>query len=448
MNPGVQIVLRKKKWDIGRSGGAAFSPLSLDKLTYWVDYESANDDGSHKVDSWANKNTTVGGQIAQGTSGSRPILGINFVDFVSGASRFLSHSSELNTLMEDDLQGEIITVCAYPSPSSSGTFHLAFEPNSNKLNVAGINASSNKLKMTANNAERAYANDLVTVDEAYHIECIGSNGSAYHFNLDGVDGTVIGSPDDGWWFGDQAGATRTFNLGKTPIANSYGVSRMKEQLYFNELLTDDERASVISFLQTKHANAFLPATTVYFYGDSITRGNGLSPITDRWSTLFSKGIGVVEVNNGVDNQSITQSVTPTPVFTISSLVSKTITNSKIFFGWQANDSTYAITAEGSLEAGIVAYLSAYDDLLTEALSKSWLKADIVIVGGWDYNGNPDGDPTTLANFQAFAAAQKQWAIDNDLAYVSDFPTYSRQDHIHPDSEGSRTIALHVLNGLK
>ena len=80
-----------------------------------------------------------------------------------------------------------------------------------------------------------------------------ANNSQLYLSIDGVEQNINGDIDNGNWFGDNLNLdTFTFSALKLNGSTFYDNITDKEVIYFNQELSDANRAAIITYLKDKH----------------------------------------------------------------------------------------------------------------------------------------------------------------------------------------------------
>lgn len=170
-------------------------------------------------------------------------------------------------------------------------------------------------------------------------------------------------------------------------------------------------------------------TRAHFFGDSITAGYAITIAGHRWTTLLSSGMGLTEINYGLNGTTLIET-TPTSPFTGGSpsmrlraqadIPVKSGIDRYLFIAYSTNDidATYN-------NYNIANFTIQYHEILDIAASKGWIGSNIVIVGGYyldatGYANTHQSGSDFFADHNralAFIDAAKTVAIDRGTQYI-------------------------------
>jgi len=213
------------------------------------------------VERWNVDNITLSGTDVLSMNG----LYNGFNLLADGTPQYDSSNDEIDTSSDSFLildnfteissnQGELIAVVKY-DPSAGSGFNAIF--------LYGIFASSRVLFTTTSNGfeifydaavNRLYATAFNGV--GYYIVSFVSTGSEYRIYLnDPVTQktlTIVSGSNDGEWTDTVSTSVDNMSIGRLSAGAERPVS-FKDQMYFNRLLTDDERTIVFNELNAKYS---------------------------------------------------------------------------------------------------------------------------------------------------------------------------------------------------
>lgn len=232
-----------------------FIPDILQNLEWWFDNSESDlfTLTGALVDSQADK---AGNGYTRSTSGAeRPTLSGNEITY--GGSQLLS-LNQLGTMLAFQ-QGEFFLVAKSNSTGGNLIFYLTGSEAATleilEMAVAESQpARNNSIAILAGTPSNdVYGDDSLEDDLDYHILNWRSNGSGYGLSIDGIEQNINGDPDNGDWFGDNTNLdTFTFSALKLNGSTFYDNITDKEVMYFNEALSEGNRAIVIEYLKDKH----------------------------------------------------------------------------------------------------------------------------------------------------------------------------------------------------
>jgi len=197
--------------------------------------------------------------------------------------------------------------------------------------------------------------------------------------------------------------------------------------------------------------------TVYFFGNSITAGNGASDNAHRWTTLLSGAKSFTESNHGLSGYTITKQtacvIRPHWDYTTDDPIpTKTASLKYLFISFGVND---AFVNPGNTPS---AYELTLDSAIQTAIDRGWNAKRIIL--NTLFFTNIDG--TGVANYcnptatdetrkQLFLTAAKNAAITKGCNTINIYDYMKNNggvsllnaDNIHPNDTGHALIAAYI-----
>jgi hypothetical protein len=177
---------------------------------------------------------------------------------------------------------------------------------------------------------------------------------------------------------------------------------------------------------------------IWFYGTSITQGQGASPGTSyRYSTLLAGALGLTEHNFGVSGQVAS-------ALNLTTIPTKGSTDRYIVFEFGTNEVLTSVSTS--------AFTTALNADIANALGKGWTAANVVVIGCF-YSTFTSGNNTALL---AMNAAAKAVAVAGGYMFVDEYLPMSTSmaplliptaGNIHPTNEGHRIASKLALAAI-
>ncbi|MES2275466.1 MAG: GDSL-type esterase/lipase family protein [Bacteroidota bacterium] len=205
-----------------------------------------------------------------------------------------------------------------------------------------------------------------------------------------------------------------------------------------------------------------PGGAIYFFGDSITQGNGASDADHRYSALVANALGLTETNHGESNSTL-EKQSPIDgnggqnmVDRMATIPTKTLTDKFLVFQFGINDFLYA-----GINYNPDNFKADYETVINNALTKGWSANEILIFSLSFYGGNgygsvgPGGGTLTPDGLQLFNDAALAVSIEFGTLYFDVFNYLTDRggnynltlDGLHPNDTGHGLMALGVFNVL-
>ncbi len=196
---------------------------------------------------------------------------------------------------------------------------------------------------------------------------------------------------------------------------------------------------------------------VVFVGDSITHGIAASPLSNRWTTLFSLAKGVTEVNMGIDGQVIQNGTGCTTVFDKTTIPTYSGSYSQLIIALGLND-----IGQNNGSMDVPTFTTVYEDIIDYAVAtKGWPTSKISLLtpyyvlthAGWTGScgvtiaANQIRHESYVNAVISIASTKSVNLIDiyqimKDAGLDS---TYYNVDEIHPNNAGHSFIASEIGN---
>lgn len=192
--------------------------------------------------------------------------------------------------------------------------------------------------------------------------------------------------------------------------------------------------------------------TIVFKGDSITRGDGASSDSNRWTTLLCNEKNGVENNRGISGSGMESEIASyscgKAAFQLSDVPSKLSTHKYLYLAYNTND----ILVNRSLLTP-TNFKNQLSTAIAGCIGKGWLAEEIVILNGFwipnlgaSYNECGVTQARTRTEAEQFVQASNEVAAQYATILADTYnatknnSNYATVDNLHPNNTGHRIIA--------
>jgi len=187
---------------------------------------------------------------------------------------------------------------------------------------------------------------------------------------------------------------------------------------------------------------------VYFFGDSITKGERAGSPNLRWTTLLSEKRAWKEINYGKSGELMDSTGMLSFQNRYRSLIKERSSLDKyIFLAYGTNDANFNDGIKN-----VMSFKDGYGKVVTYAKAKGWPDSAIIIIGGYYIsNYSPYKFKSDSNRHRQYINAAREVAllyhvkfIDLDSAMRKEGATrLLSNDHVHPNDSGYATIAHEI-----
>jgi len=197
---------------------------------------------------------------------------------------------------------------------------------------------------------------------------------------------------------------------------------------------------------------------VYFFGDSMTEGNGASSVGNRWTSKLCSQKNWTEINVGTSYETLIKASENTGYTSFyakyqTAIPTRPADGKYMFIAYGGNDCAFNF-ADYTTDL----YSTQLQTIISFANSKGWANNNIVVLCGYfeneaswhsTYGGIILDSAATMRRYYSFIAASQTVAGNNNgVHFVNPFNTYDASglaDGLHANDAGHAAIAQYVAS---
>jgi len=211
--------------------------------------------------------------------------------------------------------------------------------------------------------------------------------------------------------------------------------------------------SIVKTYQTTLSRNITEKNFYTFFGDSLTKGFGVTPL-QRYGYLVSTNKGYVEANNGISSTSM-QNYPPDSTLLgminrTSEIPTKNANNIGLFLAYGTNDARYQDS--GVSGYSVATFQSNLATVIAAAKAKGWGSSNIFIIDGW-YGSTTGGGWSTngLTIWSQIRSAAQAECTNSGAVYINPFSQLTdadmQADTLHPNATGQSKNATYISTFL-